>query len=82
MYLVHVWFDQHLSHQSFCVSGFVYGGVRPQAVAHHVHIGRLQTLDQQTLQGLLQHGGDPRNALPEHNKLHQKQMLPLLLLII
>lgn len=62
-YLVHVWLDQHLSYQSLSISSLVYGGIRPQAVAHHVHVGCLQTLDQHALQRLLQHGGDPRDTL-------------------
>lgn len=65
VYLIHVRFDENLSHQSFSVSSLVDGGVRPQAVTHHVHVGRLQALDQQTLKRLLQHGGDPCNTLSE-----------------
>lgn len=62
-HLVHVGFHQHLTHQGLRVSRLVYGGVRPQAVAHHVQVGRLQPLDQHILQGLLQHGGDARDPL-------------------
>ena len=69
VYLVHVWFDEHLSHQCLSISGLVYGGIRSQAVTHYVHIGRLKTLDQQALERLLQHGGDPCNTLTEKDTL-------------
>lgn len=62
-YLIHVRLDQNLTHKGLCISSLVDGGVCPQAVAHHVHIGRLEAFNQQTLQGLLQHGGDPCNSL-------------------
>lgn len=65
LYLVHVRLYQHLSNQGLDIASLVYGGVRPQAVTHHVHVGRLQTLDQHALQRLLQHGGDPCDALAE-----------------
>jgi len=67
MYLVHVWFDQHLSYQGLSISSLVDGGIRPQAVSHHDHVGCLQTLDQHALQRLLQHGGDPCDTLRVHN---------------
>lgn len=63
VYLIHIWFDQHLSYKSLGISSLVYGGVCPQAVTHHVQIGCLQTLNQQALQRLLQHGGDPCDTL-------------------
>lgn len=71
VYLVHVWFHQHLSYQGLSISSLVYGGIRSQAVTHHVHIGCLQTLDQQALQRLLQHGGDPCDTL-SHTQLKNK----------
>lgn len=49
VYLVHVWFDQHLSYQGLSISSLVYGGVCPQTVTHYDHIGCLETLDQQAL---------------------------------
>lgn len=70
-YLVRVRFNQNLSHQSFGISRFVNGGIRPQAVTHHVHVGRLQALNQQALQRLLQHGGDPCYTLSKQNKYGQ-----------
>lgn len=62
-YLIHVRLDQNLTHKGLRISSLVDGGVCPQAVAHHVHVGRLEAFNQQTLQGLLQHGGDPCNSL-------------------
>lgn len=72
-YLVHVRFNQHLSYQSLSVSCLVYGGICPQAVTHHVHIGCLQTLNQQPLQRLLQHGGDPCDTLTEDRTFSNTQ---------
>lgn len=63
LYLIHVRLDQNLTHKGLRVSSLVDGGVRPQAVTHHVHVGRLESFDKQTLQGLLQHGSDPCNSL-------------------
>lgn len=62
-YLIHVRLDQNLTHKGLRISSLVNGGVCPQAVTDHVHVGRLEAFNQQALQGLLQHGGDPCNSL-------------------
>ena len=74
VYLVHVWFDQHLSYQGLSISSLVYGGICPQAVTHHVYVGCLQTLNQQALQRLLQHGGDPCDTLAEDRTSSHTQL--------
>lgn len=45
IYLIHVRFDQHLSHQCLCVPGLVNSGICSQAVTHNVYVRRLKTLD-------------------------------------
>lgn len=61
--LVHVWLHQNLTDECLGVAGLVDGGVRPQAVADDVHVRRLQPLQQQALQRLLQRGRDARDPL-------------------
>lgn len=75
LHLIHVRLDQNLTHKGLCISGLVDCGVRPQAVTHHVHIGCLEAFDEQTLQGLLQHGSDPCNTLRQDKKSFQSMVL-------
>lgn len=69
-YLIHVRLDQNLTYKGLCISCLVDGGVCPQTVTYHVHIGCLQAFNQQALQRLLQHGGDPCNTLAENRILN------------